>query len=110
MISRIATGRFIYKTLLDSHAATRCLVSSVGSRSYSTEDEFQKAVQNSTKLKSEPDNDAKLELYALYKQATEGKNQKPKPSAMDFIGKYKWQAWFKLGNYDLQLLIGSAKP
>lgn len=103
MIGRIAAGRFIYKTLLEVNGATRCLVSSlnsVGSRSYSTEDAFQQAVQNSTKLKSEPDNDAKLELYALYKQATEGKNQKPKPSAMDFIGKYKWQAWYKLGNYN----------
>lgn len=37
-----------------------------------------------------------LELYALYKQATEGKNTKPKPSAMDFVGKYKWQAWSKV--------------
>lgn len=100
MISRVASNRFIYKTLLDANRSVRCLVPAFGSRSYATEEQFKQAVQNSTKLKSEPDNDAKLELYALYKQATEGKNQKPKPSAMDFIGKYKWQAWYKLGNYN----------
>lgn len=97
MISRIAANKFVYKALLDANRSTRCLLP-LGSRSYATEDEFKQAVQNSTKLKSDPDNDAKLELYALYKQATEGKNQKAKPSAMDFVGKYKWQAWYKLGN------------
>lgn len=99
MISRLAANRFVYKALLDANRSTKCLVSSIGSRLYSTDEQFKQAVQNSTKLKSDPDNDDKLELYGLYKQATEGKNQKPKPSAMDFVGKYKWQAWFKLGNY-----------
>ena len=103
MISRIAASRFIYKALLDTNRPAKCLaLNSLSSRSYATDEQFQKAVQNSTKLKSDPDNDVKLELYALYKQATEGKNQKPKPSAMDFVGKYKWQAWYKLGNYCLQ--------
>lgn len=34
----------------------------------------------------------------MFKQATEGKNTKSKPGAMDFVGKYKWQAWTELGD------------
>jgi len=96
MFKKISVNKLInYKALLDKSIYQSGAVSV---RLYSTNDKFQQAVQNVSKLKSEPDNDVKLELYALFKQATEGKNQKPKPSAMDFVGKYKWQAWTKLGD------------
>lgn len=48
-------------------------------------------------LKDDPGNEAKLQLYALYKQATVGPNNTPKPGAMDIVGKYKWAAWSNLG-------------
>lgn len=35
----------------------------------------------------------KLTIYGLYKQATVGDCNTPKPSMMDFVGKSKWNAW-----------------
>lgn len=35
----------------------------------------------------------KLRIYALFKQATVGANNTPKPSFFDFVGKAKWEAW-----------------
>lgn len=32
-------------------------------------------------------------IYGLYKQATVGDCNTPKPSALDFVGKSKWNAW-----------------
>lgn len=31
-----------------------------------------------------------IQFYGLYKQATVGDNNTPKPGMMDFTGKYKW--------------------
>jgi len=39
----------------------------------------------------------KLQLYALYKQATVGANATPKPGVFDFVGAAKWVAWSRLG-------------
>lgn len=47
---------------------------------------------------AKPSNDQLLQLYALYKQATEGKNAKPKPGLFDMVGKAKWDAWNQLGD------------
>ena len=58
---------------------------------------FQQCKDNSTKLKADPGNEAKLQLYALYKQATVGPNKTDKPGAFDIVGKYKWAAWSNLG-------------
>ena len=44
----------------------------------------------------EPSNDIKLEMYALYKQATEGDVKGKKPGMMDLVGKAKYSAWAKL--------------
>jgi peroxisomal 3,2-trans-enoyl-CoA isomerase len=66
-------------------------------RFYSSSNHFEDHVKLVTQLKDEPSNEDKLKLYALFKQATEGPNQKSKPGALDFVGKYKWQAWTDLG-------------
>ncbi|KAK4790158.1 hypothetical protein SAY86_017462 [Trapa natans] len=42
-------------------------------------------------------NDAQLQLYALYKIATEGPCSSPQPSALKMTARAKWQAWNKLG-------------
>lgn len=69
-----------------------------GVRCFGTEeDEFTRYVTMSKTLKDDPGNEAKLQLYALYKQATVGANNTPKPGAMDIVGKYKWTAWSNLG-------------
>jgi len=43
-----------------------------------------------------PSNELKLELYALFKQASEGDVNGKKPGMMDLVGKAKWSAWEKL--------------
>ena len=42
----------------------------------------------------------KLCFYALYKQATQGRNTAPAPSFFDMVGKYKWEAWSRLGDME----------
>ena len=44
-------------------------------------------------LSEKPSNETLLKLYALFKQATEGPCNAPKPGMMDFVGKAKWGAW-----------------
>jgi diazepam-binding inhibitor (GABA receptor modulating acyl-CoA-binding protein) len=58
---------------------------------------FQQAVANSKLLSSKPDNDVLLQLYSLYKQATEGDTAETGPSnPFDFVAKFKHEAWAKL--------------
>ena len=38
-------------------------------------------------------NEKKLEVYALFKQATVGDVNTERPGMMDFKGKSKWDAW-----------------
>ncbi|KAL6541487.1 Acyl-CoA-binding domain-containing protein 1 [Orobanche gracilis] len=42
-------------------------------------------------------NDVQLQLYGLYKIATEGPCSAPQPSALKMTARGKWQAWKKLG-------------
>jgi len=58
---------------------------------------FQSAVDRLKNVKS-ADNSQKLKLYALYKQATVGKNTTKKPGMLDMVGKAKWDAWSELGD------------
>ncbi|XP_045192757.2 enoyl-CoA delta isomerase 2-like isoform X2 [Mercenaria mercenaria] len=60
--------------------------------------EFNKAKERLNSLKEDPGNEAKLKIYALFKQATVGKCNVPKPGMMDIVGKYKWNAWNDLGD------------
>ncbi len=41
----------------------------------------------------EQTNDVLLELYGLYKQATEGDAHGDEPGMFDFVGRAKWDAW-----------------
>ncbi|CAH9069997.1 unnamed protein product [Cuscuta europaea] len=42
-------------------------------------------------------NEVQLQLYGLYKMATEGPCSSPQPSALKMTARAKWQAWQKLG-------------
>ncbi|CAK4080550.1 unnamed protein product [Aphanomyces euteiches] len=42
---------------------------------------------------NQPSNDDKLTIYALYKQATVGDNNTPRPGMFDLTGKAKHDAW-----------------
>ena len=59
--------------------------------------EFSKAKDRLGGLKNDPGNQVKLQIYGLFKQATTGPCDKPKPGMMDFVGKAKWEAWNELG-------------
>lgn len=57
---------------------------------------FEKAVARVKSLKQDPGNDAKLKLYALYKQTTVGPCNVAKPSILNFVEKAKYDAWLSL--------------
>lgn len=54
---------------------------------------FDKAVAESKLLPEKPDNATLLQIYALYKQATEGDVQGKRPGFTDFVGRAKFDAW-----------------
>ncbi len=57
-------------------------------------DLFEKAVQDSKELPERPSNETLLNLYSLYKQATEGDNDNDPPSnPFDFVSRAKYDAW-----------------
>ncbi|HKY63346.1 MAG TPA: acyl-CoA-binding protein [bacterium] len=60
----------------------------------STKKEFDQALKDVKKL-SDLSNDQLLQLYGLYKQATEGDVHGPKPGMLDLKGKAKYSAWEK---------------
>jgi len=55
--------------------------------------EFDKAVLDSKALTQRPDNESLLQLYALYKQATEGDVTGERPGGFDFKAIAKYDAW-----------------
>lgn len=57
---------------------------------------FEKAAADVKKLKEDPGNEAKLQLYALYKQGSEGDVQGRRPGFTDMIGRAKYDAWAKV--------------
>ncbi|XP_006870608.1 PREDICTED: enoyl-CoA delta isomerase 2, mitochondrial [Chrysochloris asiatica] len=60
--------------------------------------DFETAMHQVKLLKKDPGNEVKLKLYALYKQASEGPCNAPKPGIFDLINKAKWDAWNALGS------------
>ena len=56
-------------------------------------EKFEDAQRRVKELKSAPDTDKLLELYALYKQGTAGDATGSRPGMMDFKGRAKWDAW-----------------
>lgn len=55
--------------------------------------QFQSAVARSRELTSRPSNEDLLQLYALYKQATEGNVAGERPGGFDFKAIAKYDAW-----------------
>ncbi|KAM3860319.1 enoyl-CoA delta isomerase 2 [Diretmus argenteus] len=61
-------------------------------------EQFDQAKSQLATLKKDPGNEAKLKIYALFKQATQGPCNSPKPGMLDFVNKAKWDAWKSLGS------------
>ena len=57
---------------------------------------FEEAVAKSKTLTSRPSNDILLEMYGLYKQATDGDVQGERPGGFDIKAMAKYDAWAKL--------------
>jgi acyl-CoA-binding protein len=54
---------------------------------------FDKAMADSKKLPERPDTSTLLQIYALYKQGSEGDVQGKRPGFTDLVGRAKWDAW-----------------
>ncbi|KAK1794877.1 hypothetical protein P4O66_010077 [Electrophorus voltai] len=59
-------------------------------------EDFNNAKAQLGTLKKDPGNHVKLKIYALFKQATQGPCNTPKPGMLDFVNKAKWDAWKSL--------------
>lgn len=59
---------------------------------------FEDAVNyvKTTEASFNPGNDLKLEMYGLYKQATEGDVSGSRPGMMQMVNRAKYDAWAKL--------------
>ena len=57
------------------------------------QDDFEHAVSRVKELPERPSNETLLELYGLYKQATEGDVSGDPPGMFDFKGQAKHRAW-----------------
>lgn len=57
------------------------------------QEDFQRAVQGSKLFTKRPTNEELLDLYALFKQATEGDATGDRPGGFDFKAIAKFDAW-----------------
>lgn len=58
--------------------------------------QFEQAQADVKTLSERPDNQTLLQLYANFKQATEGDASGERPGMMDFVNRAKYDAWDKL--------------
>ena len=61
---------------------------------------FEQAALDIKELAERPDNDTLLQLYALYKQGSEGDVTGERPGFFDFVAAAKYEAWEKLAGMD----------
>ncbi len=54
---------------------------------------FAQAQADSKNLAERPGNATLLQIYALYKQASEGDASGKRPGFADLVGRAKWDAW-----------------
>ncbi|HQV77670.1 MAG TPA: acyl-CoA-binding protein [Chitinophagales bacterium] len=59
----------------------------------SLDKQFEQAQVDVKSLTKRPSDMQLLDLYAFFKQATEGDNKTSKPGMFDIKGKFKWETW-----------------
>ena len=59
----------------------------------SLDQNFAQSQENVKTLTKRPSDTQFLELYGLFKQASEGDNNSSKPGMFDIKGQFKWNAW-----------------
>lgn len=62
----------------------------------SLDEQFEQAQAALKTLSSDPGNELKLRIYALYKQATAGDASGKRPGFGDLMGRAKFDAWKKM--------------
>ncbi|XP_015190369.1 PREDICTED: acyl-CoA-binding domain-containing protein 6 [Polistes dominula] len=72
-----------------------------------TEKKFDKAAKYVQTIASELDSEQLLNLYSLYKQATIGPCNIPKPNWYQMQAKQKWVAWNSLGEMDQETAMNN---
>ena len=95
MLSKVFAGKLV-KKILPVCTTQMCFKSS------NVDVDFEQAKETLNTLKNEPSNDIKLQIYALFKQATIGENTGKKPSAFNFVAQAKWNAWHSLGKMSME--------
>lgn len=63
-----------------------------------TVQQFETAKNKLSTLQNDPGNRVKLQIYALFKQATQGPCTTSSPGMLDFVNRAKWDAWKALGS------------
>lgn len=87
-------GFIVVESLHDKLSQKRLILLQIISDQMELSALFQEAVASSKELKERPSNDTLLQLYSLYKQATEGDNlNDPPANPFDFVAKAKFEAW-----------------
>ncbi|XP_015588660.1 acyl-CoA-binding domain-containing protein 6 [Cephus cinctus] len=71
------------------------------------EETFTKAASHLQSLAARLDSGQLLGFYALYKQATEGSCESPRPNWYQTQAKHKWEAWKSLGDMSREIAMGS---
>ena len=66
------------------------------------DEEFEAAVAAVPALTQDPGNDTKLQLYALFKQATEGDVSGKRPGVTNPVGRAKHDAWASVRGMDAE--------
>ncbi len=59
----------------------------------SLDNQFEQAQLDVKTLTKRPSDTQLLDLYAFFKQATDGDNTTSKPGMFDIKGQFKWNAW-----------------
>ena len=60
---------------------------------------FEQASVAAKSLQARPDNDTLLQLYAFYKQGSDGDVSGAKPGFFDFVAVAKYEAWERLKGF-----------
>ncbi|XP_051160205.1 acyl-CoA-binding domain-containing protein 6-like [Leptopilina boulardi] len=76
-------------------------------KSSDLEETFDKAARHLQSLVSQLDSGQLLGFYGLYKQATCGSCDTPKPSWYQMQAKHKWEAWQSLGEMSREVAMAS---
>ncbi|XP_051542654.1 enoyl-CoA delta isomerase 2-like [Myxocyprinus asiaticus] len=99
VIKLISPWRFHRLARVSKAALIPCVqLHSTGAVMGASVEDFNRAKDQLGTLKKDPGNEVKLKIYALFKQATKGPCNTPKPGMLDFVNKAKWDAWKSLGS------------